>query len=372
MPHSPSQAVSSGAPKPTHFHWVDWLRCLAALAVLACHARGGHWLDYGSLEGSSKTALGTLFFAATRPNLEPVVVFFVLSGFLVGGKLIERVMTKSFCARSYAVDRFSRVYLPLVPALFLSGSTGLLTHYPISPEQVFGNLFSVQGWLVVPLGGNAPLWSLTYEVWFYVLGGSAAVLVASARGGQSVWALCGVVISLIVFAHLNAVLLYCWIIGGVAYSLLRVRLHWGIVASGFGLVVVGAVLSQLNMESQTLVRDYRSFLPSRNVCVLVMSAGLCVVIPWMAGLHPVWAPLRWLDNLGTKLAAPSYTIYLTHYPLLQIWELFDNERRSSLDLMSFWIFGLKLGYCMLVGWVMYRLFEARTLRFRRWLRARVV
>src|SRR5690348_12598197 len=73
-----------------HLFWLDWLRFGAAFVVVMCHARGSNWVSWGKLAQSHQTRLSAVCFAVTRPGLEAVVVFFALSGFLVGGRLIER------------------------------------------------------------------------------------------------------------------------------------------------------------------------------------------------------------------------------------------------------------------------------------------
>ena len=96
-----------------HLHWLDWLRFTAALMVVMVHARGANWVEWGRLEETSRTKLVAVFFALTRTGSEWVTVFFVLSGFLVGGKVLERVAKGTFDLRVYAIDRFSRIWVPL-------------------------------------------------------------------------------------------------------------------------------------------------------------------------------------------------------------------------------------------------------------------
>jgi peptidoglycan/LPS O-acetylase OafA/YrhL len=43
------------------------------------------WLDYGELNAQSKGLLTQTFFLVTRMGKEAVMVFFVMSGYLVGG-----------------------------------------------------------------------------------------------------------------------------------------------------------------------------------------------------------------------------------------------------------------------------------------------
>ena len=95
-----------------HFYWLDWLRFGAALAVVLCHARPNNWAVWADLDGHYKNWLTGAFFGLMRPGVEAVVVFFVLSGFLVGGKVLDRMMKGTFDIRAYAVDRV----FPSLPA----------------------------------------------------------------------------------------------------------------------------------------------------------------------------------------------------------------------------------------------------------------
>lgn len=346
-----------------HLPWLDWMRFLAALAVVVCHVRGGHWLDWGRMDGADKTWPGAVFFALTRPNLEPVIVFFLLSGFLVGGRLVERLQDGTFRVWDYALDRFTRIYIPLLPALVVSGVIAWYCGVAISWRELAGNIFALQGAFVNSFGKNEPLWSLSYEIWFYVLGGFAAVCVM-AKGRGSYWGLVGLLIGFLIFTKLSPLFLLCWMIGALAYPLRTVTIGVSAAAIGFIVTAAAIILSQLNMASAS-VRIDPAYLPSREVCALLLSAGLAIVISWLCGQMPKRKTLQQFENFGTKLAAFSYTLYLTHYPLMHLWEHFDNERLGTLNAYSFVLFFLKIAYCLLFAWLLYLPFEAQTNGFRR-------
>ena len=92
-----------------HFYWLDWMRFIAAFMVVVCHSRGYNWVDWGSLPRVDHTALIRWFFAVTRAGLEWVVVFFVLSGFLVGGGVIRRSLDRTFDVRLFAIDNIANL-----------------------------------------------------------------------------------------------------------------------------------------------------------------------------------------------------------------------------------------------------------------------
>jgi peptidoglycan/LPS O-acetylase OafA/YrhL len=116
--------------------------------------------------------IGLLF----RFGPESVIVFFVLSGFVIK-YTYEKSKDKSF--KFYFLRRFIRLYVPLI-FIFLLGyilkcvKEGSLAY----PEwtTLLGNLFMLQDVITqkpnVVSGtymGNGVLWSLSYEWWFYML-----------------------------------------------------------------------------------------------------------------------------------------------------------------------------------------------------------
>lgn len=107
---------------------------------------------------------------------EAVILFFILSGFVIQYSF-ERSKDKSF--RVFFSKRFFRIYIPLVIVF--------LTNYILAcfqrggmfnPDwlELMGNLFMLQDAEALKPNvicsfflGNSPLWSLSYEWWFYML-----------------------------------------------------------------------------------------------------------------------------------------------------------------------------------------------------------
>jgi peptidoglycan/LPS O-acetylase OafA/YrhL len=122
-----------------------------------------------------------------------VIVFFVISGFLVGGGTILRLENKGFDLIDYFIHRFARIYTVLLPALiacfmldrlgitlfdgseiyhgFYSNEYGndLTTHLGL--VTFIGNLLQLQTIAVSTFGSDGPLWSLANEWWYYVVFG---------------------------------------------------------------------------------------------------------------------------------------------------------------------------------------------------------
>lgn len=80
-----------------------------------------------------------------------------------------------FDCSSYGIDRFARIQLPLMSALVLIAIGNFIMHIEAPLGDYVLNFFSLQGVFCAPLAG--PLWSLAFEVWFYVFAGAMAAIV---------------------------------------------------------------------------------------------------------------------------------------------------------------------------------------------------
>ena len=104
----------------TPYHWplLNFLRATAALLVLFGHSRNWYFLKIGVVEHPS-IFLKLFYFVAVLEH-EAVVIFFVLSGFLIGGSLADSLQRGSFDLVRYLIARFVRIYIVYVPALILT------------------------------------------------------------------------------------------------------------------------------------------------------------------------------------------------------------------------------------------------------------
>jgi peptidoglycan/LPS O-acetylase OafA/YrhL len=130
-----------------------------------------------------------------------VVIFFVLSGYLITSAVLKKKELPGFTFGSYLIDRIARVVYPLIPAMGLiavfdflvfHGSKTLPFDYvDLSRPTIAGNFLLLFNhpilqelaprlrlpWLSVgPVGSGAPLWSVVVEWWIYVAFGLLAFM----------------------------------------------------------------------------------------------------------------------------------------------------------------------------------------------------
>lgn len=146
--------------------YLDAVRFLAAMLVLFFHANVIYRPEI------LLTSLGH----------EAVVIFFVLSGFVIA----YVADTRETDFRGFMVARGARIFSVAIPAIVLTAlvdAAGFHIHEAAYPEGarawdlpairvITSSLFLNEIWTVgIQLFTNVPYWSLNYEVWYYVLFG---------------------------------------------------------------------------------------------------------------------------------------------------------------------------------------------------------
>ena len=102
-------------PNPMRLEHLDMLRGLAAGLVLCGHLRAFTFANFGSL--ADPGLVTTAFYAVTSLGHQAVIVFFAMSGFLVGGKALVDMVEGRWSWPPYILRRMTRLLIVVVPAL---------------------------------------------------------------------------------------------------------------------------------------------------------------------------------------------------------------------------------------------------------------
>ena len=344
---------------------ISLLRGLAALQVAAAHLRAQVFPGLSTLQEPSLWYMGLSLLSGFAH--QAVVVFFVLSGWLVGGSLLDRV-GKPHAIRDYAIDRITRLWIVLLPAFLLMLLLGLATGEldggqarladisPWSLATLLGNLAGVQTMAVPVFGDNFPLWSLAYETWYYAL---FPLLVLAVRPGNTQWRLAAAVaVVALAFCLSAGIVLYflVWLMGAAAS---RLRIDIGAVPRYAGWLLFGALAMVLRLQGQDGDVDGQSLAPD------LLYSGVFLWCLCGAGRRDP-AAMRPLVAAGAFLAGFSFTLYVLHVPLLRmLWAYRGGELLSTDDPASMAVFAAMLAIVVSLSYLVHLPFEAQTSRLRR-------
>lgn len=356
------------------------IRGLSALAVMLGHVRGLFFTDYPEL--SHPSAFLHLLYAVTGFGHQAVIVFFVLSGYFIGASVCDSVAARRWSWRIYLVNRLARLQLVLLPALVLGAIWdqiglrlpqaasfyygGLYKYYlPSVAERstvpvFFGNLFFLQSVASPVFGSNGPLWSLSFEFWYYILF-PALILAATSWLGIRHRIL-----------YVSGALLLLWFVGPV-------------ISLYFLIWLAGAGVGRLRRISWLQA--------PRRLPIAVAFGGLifAAALAWNR-LKPGWPETKadffigacfalWLfllvhgrredfsasyGRIAKTLSGFSYTLYLLHFPaLLLLRGLLDPQGNWPPDLLHL-IYGLGIAALILsYAYLVAEFTEGRTAAVRR-------
>jgi len=327
--------VRQARAAPGQRDFLNLARWLASFLVLVAHVRHLVLVDYKAVARPDAGDRALYFLTGLAP--EAVVVFFVISGFLVGGVTWERWRAGGPQLAAYASARASRIYTAYVPALLLGAAldaiglrwfnarelyTNPMQYHTIELNANFaahldlptflGNLLMAQNIWVARLGSNGPLWSLAYEWWCYVVFALAAAALLGRRGAGRV--ACAA-LALGIVALLPA---RVWVWGAIWALGIGAR-AWS--ASGLprpgprlGLAVflAAAAASRLahNTERAVDIDPQVQLAGYGRDLLLAMAFVLALVGASRMGRRLPWG--AWHERM-TRF---TYTTYLCHFPLM--------------------------------------------------------
>jgi peptidoglycan/LPS O-acetylase OafA/YrhL len=320
-------------------HSINALRALAALAVAIGHVRGMFFRDYAEA-GVPHTAPIQALYGVTDLGHSAVIVFFVLSGFWVGGGVLAGVGRGQFKLLDYAIKRLVRLWIVLLPALLLTASLdgagrllfpsssvyqGTVLSQTILPwhldetltlRALLGNVVFLQSLHVPPFGTNAPLWSLAYEFWYYALFPCAVIaLRRSSRRSLRVTCASGFLLGCAISGSEVIALFPVWLLGAaVAYHRASIRRLLGslsptVLAIGrMAAAVVLAVVVLAVSAVQVNARVAEGVVAAATACLLML---LVDDVHWR-GVH------AWVLRTLSRYAHASYSLYAIHLPIIAI------------------------------------------------------
>ncbi len=360
---------------------LDALRGVAAILVLFGHLRNIFFVDYHEILHSN--FLVSAIYFLTSLGHQSVVVFFVLSGFLISSNVLNMVRSEKWTWGKYLVNRSARLLIVLVPALVLCaaldgigisifGTKSIYGGESLGASSVdfraidrsnihtfIGNALFLQGIAVKSFGSDSPLWSLSYEFWYYLL--FPLLLLSFYPSQKTVFSRIKTLImaGLIAYGIGSEILSYfsIWLIG-TSLLLLPPLQSWD-AAKQYKLGLSGVCLSILPL----VLFAYRmKVIPSGSVFQDDLVTGLACGVFIYGLLQDRRLKTKGpYSNICHFLANFSYTLYLVHMPLLFLLrQCFLTSERWQPDMLHFLLSVLIAASVIFFAQIVARLTEYRT------------
>jgi peptidoglycan/LPS O-acetylase OafA/YrhL len=359
--------------------WLDLIRGCSALLVCLGHLRNAILVDYSELVHPNIAIKA--FYALTGLGHQAVMVFFVLSGYFVGGAVLRA--GAKFSWGSYLTSRLTRLWVVLIPCLFITWGVGQillnyapavlaganveswhsgpkLGEYSASFSTLLANIFFLQTIVSPVFGLNSPLWSLANEFWYYMLFPLLATVVGFVGTGKSQECITAFVLTMMVVWYLPHEMLYGFLIWmmGVAVYCLQPKIKQFSQNTIHILLLTAFAFLGLALVCLKLINHSRLMLDESDLLVGASFAFVCLILTKQP--FPKLS-MPWFAKGSQYLSELSYSLYLSHFPIVVLiaTTVYESKKRvpDELFLAQFfaWIL-LLLGLAVFVWW----LFESRT------------
>jgi len=305
------------------------LRGVASLLVLCGHLRSFIFVNFGA--AANPGMFTKVFYGLTSLGHQSVVIFFAMSGFLVGGKALEDMFAQRWSWSRYLLRRLTRLLIVVVPALVLTGlfdfigitltegrgydgslydiyASGPSLEKPLnySVTTFLGNVAFLQTIYTPIFGTNAPMWSLANEFWYYVVFPlTTTIFLVPSPIGQRLLTIGFLALCLMFLPSWLLEGGLIWVAGAGAARLTKLSRFtpWlsrhSVRAAALLAVVMTLVISKSNPNMPDLVFG------------LVVAGGL----PAIAFMPSFGDAYR---TAARSVAELSYSLYLTHFPFLAL------------------------------------------------------
>ena len=317
---------------------LDALRGLAALYVVIHHSVSNSVMLFG-------LNIAFLF----RFGEEAVILFFLLSGFVINYSFVKG-RDKTF--RTYFFKRATRIYIPLLIVMALGyamecyGAGEIVNAHP---RELLLNLMMLQdisdlkpNVVVDPYMHNSPLWSLSYEWWFYMVYFQVQKHVASNRGKD------GLVMGL----SIVSAIVYLYFPVFVPRLLMYMSIWW------LGVMLSNKYINKEAISLKTLAMPLSSVFAVLLVCGFgAYRASMAGALPG-PGVHPLlemrdhfsallivtiailWKASGWI--LFDKIVKPflffapiSYVVYISHHYFVVSAHYFEFMKNRPLEFLAY-------------------------------------
>lgn len=352
------------ASAPTEFLRADALaerasfihatRFVAALIVAGAHLRSAMFVDYKAV------AAPPIWFAALATLSgfagDAVMVFFVISGWLVGGSLLDARKSKHVY-RDYAIARTRRLWSVMLPLFLIQAMLhpaqvpDLLG--PYGAVTLAGNLLGLQTVWTSFFGGNFPLWSLANETAYYV---SFALLLAvfdcnlsTRRRAICLATLCAYAAILTPSIRLYFVI---WLIGALA------------TRAPLGQLRFRAAVRHLSGTVFFLLVLYKRYYGHINEISYDIASSVSFAV--LLATLPIGRTAPGANTRVARLAGFSFSLYVLHVPLIYWFDLQDAAR-ADVSLARLGEYLARLSFILLASFLYGQAFEQRHQALRGWI-----
>jgi len=306
--------------------YLDLVRFLAAILVMFSH------LNFDCFYN--------IYPDKFKIGFDAVVLFFVLSGYVIAYVTVAKEKN----IKEYFISRFARLYSVVLPALaitFIADKIGMMIYPGIYWGHYIDTLFFFKLLLNATFTNqlwfngsqflsNAPMWSLGYEFWYYVLFGYAFFI------NNKILKYFLIITTCLFIGPKILILMPIWLLGILIYylhkkiTLKETFAKYAFLTSLILLCLFVFVCHSVWLNPYFLDLKYNWSCPFLTAYLL----GIIISLNFLFVKYANFNILLKYENTIRNLASMTFSIYLYHLPLLFFYGAVLRHKAGNLHTLS--------------------------------------
>lgn len=291
---------------------------------------------------------------------EAVIIFFLMSGFVITMSMHKN----DYSFREYLLHRFIRIYPIFIISILLSGIIyfSIYPHVAFDLSQLISNIFMLQdkpelkpGTFSSPIFHNEPLWSLSYEWWFYIIFYFHFLFFLKNKHEYNLSLFSALALSLIGILtykiHYNQVSIFLiyyflWFSGGYLYLILQQKnsLKKNLIKLGFSYILIIFIYWVLFIMNEQISHYVdHPFLELRHYISAAFFLFLSLIVSkfLFPKIKQYFLYIR-IRNFFAFFGPISFALYVFHYPIKNL--LNTIELNGWIKLLILFALSILLSY----------------------------
>lgn len=318
--------------------WLDLFRWVSAVLVVFGHIDHRMMVKIGQALPHERSFIFYALTAFSSFSGAAVTIFFVLSGYLVGGSTLTKFRSGipfSWC--EYLMARFLRLWIVLLPAMLASHVLNTIaSHISVSAlvfssadadlaRSVFSagdmntflcNAAFLQTAFCEQYGGNGALWSLFNEFWYYISWPFVMIVIFGNYSHIKRLILASIPISILSFLAFHQfvgrnIIVYfsIWISGAVFSNINFIKLK---VTLPIAVSIFIISLAAWRFWWPDTAKGYNTISEFRVDIILCLA--FCILLMAMKNMKNIKPPL--FKGMHAHMAGFSFSLYCVHTPMI--------------------------------------------------------